>query len=93
MIALRSKQWYIFSMIVNSEKASIRLLKTSSEDHHIYKNANLYWLHFTVHYGKSFRMSKRVRKSLGTSDITLARSRRDALLNQWSAQVDEQSAA
>ena len=47
-------------------------------DHHLWKNGTRWWIAITVHT-PDWRV-KRIRKSLGTSDIREARARRDAML-------------
>lgn len=46
-------------------------------DHHLWKNGRLFWVAFTVHL-PGWR-KERIRRSLGTADVTEARRRRDAL--------------
>ena len=46
-------------------------------DHHLWKNGRLFWVAFTVHL-PGWR-KERIRRSLGTTDVTEARRRRDAL--------------
>jgi hypothetical protein len=45
-------------------------------DHHLWRNGRLWWVAFTVHEG---HRQQRVRLSLGTDDVAVARARRDAL--------------
>ncbi len=47
-------------------------------DHHLWKNGRLWWIAFTVHTADWKK--KRLRFSLGTSNIRQARLRRDAVL-------------
>jgi hypothetical protein len=49
-------------------------------DHHLWKNGRLYWVAFTVHL-PGWR-KERIRRSLGTDDLTEARRRRDALFEK-----------
>ena len=46
-------------------------------DHHLWRNGRLWWVAFTVHRG---HQQERVRLSLGTNDLVVARARRDKLL-------------
>ena len=55
-------------------------------DHHLWKNGRLWWIAFTIHT-PDWR-KKRLRFSLGTADIHLARERRDAILRSY-AQSDD----
>lgn len=52
-------------------------------DHHLWKNGRLWWIAFTIHTPDWRR--KRLRFSLGTADIQLARERRDAVLRGFEA--------
>lgn len=47
-------------------------------NHHLWNNRGTWWCHFTLH--KPDYTADRVRVSLKTRDLHLARSRRDALL-------------
>jgi hypothetical protein len=47
-------------------------------NHHLWNNRGTWWCHFTLH--KPDYTAERVRVSLKTRDIDLARSRRDELL-------------
>jgi hypothetical protein len=46
-------------------------------DHHLWRNGRLWWIAFTVHQD---HRQERIRFSLGTDDVALARHRRDAFL-------------
>jgi uncharacterized protein (DUF1684 family) len=46
-------------------------------NHHLWKNGRRWWIAFTVHQD---HRQERIRFSLGTPDVALARRRRDALL-------------
>jgi hypothetical protein len=48
--------------------------------HHLYRNGNLWWTHFTVHHS-GFK-KKRIRRSLGTALLEEAIRKRDELLHQ-----------
>ena len=54
--------------------------KDSNPTHHLYRNGNLWWVHFFVHYS-GFK-ARRVRKSLGTGSLAEAINRRDQLFEQ-----------
>ena len=45
-------------------------------DHHIYDNNGTLWVQFTVHRGPTL---DRIRRSLKTADIAVARAKRDRL--------------
>jgi len=48
-------------------------------DHNIWNNNGTYWCHYTVH--EDDYTKKRVRVSLGTKDIAIARALRDFLMD------------
>jgi hypothetical protein len=47
-------------------------------DHHIWNNNGTYWCHYTVH--EEDYTKKRVRVSLGTKDVEIARALRDFVM-------------
>lgn len=47
-------------------------------NHHLWNNHGTWWLHYTVH--PTPQTKRRVRLSLRTRDVVLARERRDLLL-------------
>ena len=49
----------------------------ANPNHHLWNNHGTWWLHYTLHEGLTKR---RVRRSLETDCVALARSRRDAAL-------------
>jgi len=51
------------------------------ENHHLWRNGRLWWIAFTVRRPDGTRL--RVRRSLGTPDIRLARWRRDRVLERY----------
>ena len=55
---------------------SIRI-DTANLDHHLYNNNGTWWLHYTSY--PTPVTTQRVRRSLKTKDVVLARQRRDAL--------------
>jgi hypothetical protein len=68
-------------IVEDFEKISIRRLKNSNDNHHLYlNNGSTFWMHLTVHCGYAGRQKFRKRIPLGTKDITEARKRRDDLL-------------
>jgi hypothetical protein len=52
--------------------------KNPNPDHNIWNNNGTYWCHYTVH--EDGYTKKRVRVSLGTKDIAIARALRDFLM-------------
>jgi hypothetical protein len=60
-------------------------IRVSAENpnHHLWNNHGTWFLHYTVHptpYTK-----ERVRRSLGTKDLAIARARRDSFFDQFEA--------
>ncbi len=53
--------------------------KNPNPDHNIWNNNGTYWCHYTVH--NEDYTKKRVRVSLGTKDIAIARALRDFLMD------------
>jgi len=51
-------------------------------NHHLWNNRGTWWCHFTLH--RSDFTAERIRVSLKTSDLELARRRRDNLLQSFS---------
>lgn len=57
-------------------------------NHHLWRNRRTWWVAFTVlHDG---HRQERVRRSLGTQDVELARFRRDAMMQEFAALPDAQ---
>lgn len=54
-------------------------------NHHLWRNGRLWWIAFTVHYG---HRQERLRFSLGTADVALARRRRDEVLRTYEEAED-----
>ena len=55
-------------------------------NHHLWKNGRLWWIAFTIHT-PDWR-KQRLRFSLGTADIRLARERRDVILRYYARSTD-----
>jgi hypothetical protein len=56
-------------------------VRTENPNHHLWNNHGTWFLHYTVHptpYTK-----ERVRRSLGTKDLIIARARRDSFFDQF----------
>ena len=53
--------------------------KNPNPDHNIWNNNGTYWCHYTVH--ESDYTKRRVRVSLGTKDVEIARALRDFLMD------------
>lgn len=52
-----------------------------NSDHHIYNNNGTFWIHYTVY--PTPNTAERVRKSLKTKDIKVARRRRNEIFATW----------
>ena len=65
--------------IHKNDQASVRIW-AHNPDHHLYNNNGTWWLHYTAY--PTPLTTQRMRRSLKTRDVTLARSRRDAVLAQ-----------
>jgi hypothetical protein len=58
-------------------------VRAENPNHHLWNNHGTWFLHYTVHptpYTK-----ERVRRSLGTKDLDIARARRDSFFDQFEA--------
>ena len=74
----------------NATKPSVRLAskaRPSKPNHHLFNNNGIWWCQVTVHRGP---FSKRLRFSLRTSDVDLARERRDRV---FATHADQSQAA
>jgi hypothetical protein len=56
-----------------------------NENHHLWNNHGTWFLHYTVH-PTSFT-KERIRRSLGTKDLAVARERRDSFFAQLAAEA------
>lgn len=59
--------------------AGIRV-RPENENHHLWNNHGTWFLHYTVHPTPFTK--ERIRRSLGTKDVVVARARRDAFFAQ-----------
>ena len=59
---------------MNENKLAVRFLQ-DNPNHHLWNNNGTWFLHYTV-YPTPFT-KERIRRSLGTKDVKLARERRD----------------
>jgi hypothetical protein len=50
-------------------------------NHHLWLNNGCWWLHYTLHLADYTKV--RIRRSLRTADINVARARRDAILAEF----------
>ena len=58
-------------------------VKDEAANHHLWRNRRTWWVAFTVVLDGS--RQERVRRSLGTRDLEIARARRDELLRDYAA--------
>jgi len=58
---------------------------TDNPDHHLWNNNGTWWLHCTIHLPDF--TSHRIRRSLGTRDLTKARTRRDRVFDSLEKEV------
>jgi hypothetical protein len=65
-----------------SEHSGIRITP-DNPNHHLWNNHGTWFLHYTVHPTEFTK--ERIRRSLGTKDLTLARARRDAFFTRLMA--------
>lgn len=63
--------------IKRDANSSIRIQSTN-RNHHLYNNNGVWWLHYTSYPTPA--TSKRIRRSLKTRDVSLARQQRDTIL-------------
>ena len=63
--------------IHKNNKASVRI-SDENLNHHLYTNNGTWWLHYTAY--PTNNTSQRIRQSLKTRDVALARDRRDVVL-------------
>jgi hypothetical protein len=62
-------------MTTQAEQSGIRIT-ADNPNHHLWNNHGTWFLHYTVHPTPFTK--ERIRRSLGTKDLAIARSRRDA---------------
>ncbi|MDP4584792.1 MAG: hypothetical protein NWR21_11455 [Verrucomicrobiales bacterium] len=69
------------SAVTGTLSACVRASRSgleSNPDHHLWNNRGTWWCHFTLH--RADYTAERIRVSLKTRDVEVARSRRDELL-------------
>ena len=68
---------------VSSESllAALTCPEVADSDHHLWWNNGTLWVAFSVLYNGC--RQERIRKSLGTSDLLVARRLRDTVLREW----------
>ena len=73
-----------------AEQSGIRIT-ADNPNHHLWNNHGTWFLNYTT-YPTPFT-KERIRRSLATKDVALARSRRDAVFAQLAASVPTKAAA
>jgi hypothetical protein len=69
-------------MSTQVQTPSIRI-REENPDHHLWNNHSTWFLHYTVHPTPFTK--ERIRRSLGTKDVAIARQHRDAFFAQFAA--------
>ena len=59
-------------------------VRNDNENHHLWNNHGTWFLHYTVHPTPFTK--ERIRRSLGTKDVEVARARRDTFFAQLSSE-------
>ncbi len=65
-------------------------VRAENENHHLWNNHGTWFLHYTVHPTPFTK--ERIRRSLGTKDIKIARERRDAFFAQLASEANKNAA-
>jgi hypothetical protein len=63
--------------ILKNNTASVRIW-ANNPDHHLFNNNGTWWVHYTAYPTPATK--HRVRRSLKTNEVGIARQRRDAIL-------------
>ena len=66
-------------------------VRAENENHHLWNNHGTWFLHYTVHPTPFTK--ERIRRSLGTKDVTIARERRDTIFTQLAAEATKVAGA
>ena len=66
-------------------------VRAENENHHLWNNHGTWFLHYTVHPTPFTK--ERIRRSLGTKDITVARDRRDQFFAHLATEAAKAAAA
>jgi hypothetical protein len=66
-------------------------VRTENENHHLWNNHGTWFLHYTVHPTPFTK--ERIRRSLGTKDVVVARERRDSFFAQLAAEASKVTSA
>lgn len=65
-------------------------VRTENPNHHLWNNHGTWFLHYTVHPTPFTK--ERIRRSLGTKDIQVARERRDTFFEHLASEASKPSA-
>lgn len=65
-------------------------VRVENPNHHLWNNHGTWFLHYTVHPTPFTK--ERIRRSLGTKDVTVARERRDAFFAQLASEAAKAAA-
>jgi hypothetical protein len=60
-------------------------MSRGDDNHHLWRNGRLWWVAFVALVEGAQQV--RIRQSLGTDDVEVARARRDALLEEYAARA------
>ena len=60
-------------------------VRAENENHHLWNNHGTWFLHYTVHPTPFTK--ERIRRSLGTKDVRVARERRDAFFTHLASEA------
>jgi hypothetical protein len=66
-------------------------VRAENENHHLWNNHGTWFLHYTVHPTPFTK--ERIRRSLGTKDVAVARTRRDAFFAHLSTEASKAAVA
>lgn len=64
-------------------------VRAENPNHHLWNNHGTWFLHYTVHPTPFTK--ERIRRSLGTKDVAVARERRDAFFRDMAAEAAKPS--
>jgi len=66
-------------------------VRTENENHHLWNNHGTWFLHYTVHPTPFTK--ERIRRSLGTKDLAVARERRDSFFAHLASEATKAATA
>ena len=65
-------------------------VRTENPNHHLWNNHGTWFLHYTIH--PTAFTKERIRRSLGTKDLAIARERRDSFFAQLAIEAAKAAA-